>query len=191
MTRDDAKKILGEEATEEQVTNFLAKYHSVEKAKNEEINSLKAQLTQYSDYDELKKQLDDINKANMTEQEKMAKEKEEIARNLAESRRIVNTAKAKEILAGEELDEELINSLVNDNLEDTIAKATKMKNMLTAYKDNVAKETKESLVNLNLQPDLSNAPHGNDVMTIEKFNNLSAIEQEKFITEHPQEFENL
>ena len=191
MTRDDAKKILGEEATEEQVTNFLAKYHSVEKAKNEEINSLKAQLTQYSDYDELKKQLDDINKANMTEQQKLDQMLKEAEADRKLAKLEVSRAKAKSILADVNISDEQIEDLVSDNVDDTIAKATRWKETIANLKDTVAKETKESLVNLNLQPDLSNAPQGDDVMTIEKFNNLSAIEQEKFITEHPQEFENL
>ena len=33
MTRDEARKILGEEATEEQITNLLNNYHIQESAK--------------------------------------------------------------------------------------------------------------------------------------------------------------
>lgn len=192
MTRDEAKKILGETATEEQVTNLLNNFHNSEKAKNDKIAQLEKQLNGFSDYDEIKKQLDDINKANMSEQERMEAQKKEIAKNLAESRIIVNTAKAKEILAGEELDDEIIASLVSDNLENTVAKANKMKQTLTALRDNVSKKTKEDLTNINLDPSMSNVnPNKDDIMTIEKFNNLTAEEQEKFINEHPTEFENL
>jgi F0F1-type ATP synthase membrane subunit b/b' len=192
MTRDEAKKILGENATEEQVTNLLNSFHNSEKAKNDKIAELEKQLTGFSDYNEIKKKLDDINQANMSEQEKLEAQKQEIAKNLAESRRIVNTAKAKEILAGEEIDDEIIASLVSDNLDNTVAKATKMKQTLSTLRDNVSKKTKEELTNINLDPSMSNVnPNQNDVMTIEKFNNLSADEQEKFIAEHPTEFENL
>ena len=192
MTRDEAKKILGENATEEQVTNLLNNFHNSEKAKNDKIAQLEKQLTGFSDYDEIKKQLDDINKANMSEQERMEAQKKEIAKNLAESRIIVNTAKAKEILAGEELDDEIIASLVSDNLESTVAKANKMKQTLTALREKENKKTKEDLTNINLDPSMSNVnPNKDDIMTIEKFNNLTAEEQEKFITEHPTEFENL
>lgn len=192
MSRDEARKILGEEATEEQITNLLNGVHNLEKAKNDEIANLKEQNNKYSDYDSIKKQLDDINRANMTEQEKLEEQKREIEKNLRDSRVIVNTAKAKEILAGENIDEKLIASLVSDNLDDTIAKATMFKQTLTTLKDSVAKQTKESLTNVDLKPSMSNVNQNEeDVMTMEKFSNLSATEQEKFIAEHPEEFENL
>ena len=193
MKRDDIKKILGEGATEEQVTNLLNSFHSAEKSKNDEIATLKNQMAQYSDYDAIKKQLDDINKANMTEQEKLEEQKRETERNLLESRRIVNTAKAKEILASEEIDEEIIASLVTDNLDTTIAKATKMKQTLSALRDSVEKKTKEDLTNANIDPNLSNVdPNKDDTpMTFEKFSNLSIAEQNKWADEHPEEFENL
>lgn len=191
MTRDDARKILGEEATEEQVTNLLASFHGIEKTKNDEINSLKAQLSEKSDYDDLKKKLDDINKANMTEQQKLDQMLKEAEADRKLAKLEVSRAKAKSILADVNISDEQIEDLVSDNVDDTIAKATRWKETIANLKDTVAKETKESLVNLNLQPDLSNAPQGDDVMTFEKFATLSASEQEKFMTEHPQEFENL
>lgn len=193
MTRDEAKKILGEGATEEQVTNLLNSFHNAEKSKNDEIANLKTQISQFSDYDDLKKQLDDINKAKMTEQERLEEEKKEIEKNLKESRIIVNTAKAKEILAGEEIDDDIIASLVTDNLDTTVAKATKMKQTLTALRDSVSKKTKEDLTTANIDPSMSNVNQneGDEAMTFEKFSNLSVAEQEKFIEEHPEEFEKL
>ena len=191
MTREEAKKILGEGATEEQVTNLLSNYHDVEKSNKEEINSLKAQLNQYSDYEDIKKQLDAVKQANMTEQEKLAKDKEETARNLAESKIIVNTAKAKDILAGLNVSDSIIAKLVSEDENATLTSVNELKTMLETQKENVAKATKESLVNLDLKPDLSNVPQGDEKMTFDKFATLSAEEQEKFINEHPQEFENL
>jgi len=191
MTREEAKKILGEGATEEQVTNLLANYHEVEKSRNNEINSLKAQLTQYSDYDDLKKQLDDIAKASMTEQEKLAKDKEEVSKKLHEANIIVNKAKAKTILAGLNVNDSLIDRLVSEDETETLNSINDLKTMLELQKDTVEKATKESLVTSNLAPELSNVPQGDDKMTFEKFSVLSAEEQEKFINEHPQEFENL
>ena len=191
MTREEAKKILGEGATEEQVTNLLSNYHDVEKSNKEEINSLKAQLNQYSDYEDIKKQLDAVKQANMTEQEKLARDKEETARNLAESKIIVNTAKAKDILAGLNVSDSIIAKLVSEDENATLTSVNELKTMLETQKENVAKATKESLVNLDLKPDLSNVPQGDEKMTFDKFATLSAEEQEKFINEHPQEFENL
>ena len=196
MNRDEAKKILGENATEEQITNFLNNYHLNENAKikemQDQLNALKSENSKYSDYEAIKTKLNEIEQANMTEQQKLEQMKKETESNLRQSRIIVNTAKAKEILAGENIDEKLIDSLVDDNLENTIAKATMFKQTLTNLKDSVAKQTKESLVNANLKPTIPNVnPNQDDVMTLEKFGKLSAEEQDKFITEHPEEFEKL
>ena len=205
MTREDCRKILGEEATEEQITNMLNNFHIQESAKVKELekqlNGLKEENSRHSDYDDIKKQLDDINRANMTEQEKleqMRKEAEqmrkEAEKELISSRITNNTAKAKEILAGITLDDDIIQSLVSDNLDVTIAKATKMRDFVNSTKEVVAKETKESLTSLNLDPTLPNVNQNeaNDVIdTFEKFGKLSAEEQNKWISEHPNEFENL
>ena len=191
MTREEARKILGEGATEEQVTNLLASFHTMEKSKNEEISSLKTQLNERGDYDDLKKQLDDINKANMTEQEKLEEQKKEIAQKLHNASIIENTAKAKTILAGLNVKDSIIAKLVSEDETATLNSVNELKEMLELQKDTVVKETKESLVNLDLTPDLSNVPQGDDVMTFDKFSTMSAEEQEKWISQNPEEFEKL
>ena len=194
MTRDEAKKILGENATEEQVTNLLNVIHTQQSAKVKElenqVNSLTEQNSKYSDYDSIKKQLDDINKANMTEQEKLEEQKKEIETNLKNSRIIVNTAKAKEILAGLDLDDDIISLVVSDDANKTIDSANKLKAKFDSQKETVAKATKESLITQPITPDMTNV-NLDDKMTLDKFSNLSAAEQEQFIKEHPTEFENL
>lgn len=195
MTRDEAKKILGESATEEQITNFLNNYHLNENAKvkelQDQLDALKSENSKYSDYDTIKSKLNQIEQANMTEQQKLDQMKKETENNLRESRIIVNTAKAKEILAGENIDEKLIASLVDDNLENTISKATMFKQTLTNLKDSVAKQTRESLVNTDLKPTIPNVNPNENVMTLEKFGNLSAEEQNKWLQENPNGLENL
>ncbi len=195
MNRDEAKKILGENATEEQITNFLNNYHLNENAKvkelQDQLNALKTENSKYSDYDAIKTKLNEIEQANMTEQQKLDQMKKETENNLRESRIIVNTAKAKEILAGENIDEKLIASLVDDNLENTIAKATMFKQTLTNLKDSVAKQTKESLVNADLKPTIPNVNPNEDVMSLDKFGNMSAEEQNKWLQENPNGLENL
>lgn len=196
MNREEARKILGEGATEEQITNLLNSWHIQESAKVKEletqVSSLTEQNSKYSDYDSIKKQLDDINKANMTEQEKLEQMKKETEANLKNSRIIVNTAKAKEILTGLDLDDELISLVVSDNADKTIANANKLKAKFDSQKEIVAKQTKETLINVDLKPTVSNVNQNDDgIMTFEKFGNLSAVEQEKWINEHPNEFENL
>lgn len=194
MNREKARQILGENATEEQVTNFLNEWHNSKKEEQKQyetqLNELQNKINQYSDYDDIKAKLDEINKANMTEQEKMEQQRKEIETNLANSRKIYNKAKAMEILAGENVDEKIIDSLVTDNLDTTLATINALKTNLTAIKDGVAKNTKESLTTLDLTPTMTNVPQ-NDVMTMEKFMDLSAEEQEKFVNEHPTEFGNL
>ena len=195
MTRDEAKKILGESATEEQITNFLNNYHLNENAKvkelQDQLDALKSENSKYSDYDTIKSKLNQIEQANMTEQQKLDQMKKETENNLRESRIIVNTAKAKEILAGENIDEKLIASLVDDNLENTISKATMFKQTLTNLKDSVAKQTRESLVNTDLKPTIPNVNPNEEVMTLDKFGNMSAEEQNKWLQENPNGLQNL
>lgn len=196
MNREKAREILGEGATEEQITNLLNSWHIQESAKVKElesqVNNLTEQNNKYSDYDSIKQKLDEINKANMTEQEKLEQMKKETEANLKNSRIIVNTAKAKEILTGLDLDDELISLVVSDNADKTIANANKLKAKFDSQKDIVAKQTKETLINVDLKPNVSNVNQNDDgIMTFEKFGALSAVEQEKWINEHPTEFENL
>ena len=191
MNRDKARILLGEGATEEQITNLLNEFHNASKEHNNQIASLNDKLNKMSDYDELKAKLDAIEQANMTEQQKLEADKQEIARNLANSRIIVNTAKAKEILAGETVDEKLLQKLVTDDEATTIANATLFKQTLTNLKDTVEKQTRESLATSDLKPGITNVTQGEEKMTFDKFAKLSSVEQEKFINEHPEEFENL
>ena len=196
MDREKARKILGEEATEEQITNLLNNWHIDENAKVQEleaqINSLNAVANKYSDYDEIKSKLTEIEKANMTEQEKLEAQKKEIETNLKQSRIIVNTAKAKEILAGLDLDDDLISLVVSDDADKTISSANKLKAKFDSQKENVAKATKESLTSLDLTPSISNVNQNDNVIdTFEKFGNLSAEEQNKWLQENPNGLENL
>ena len=131
MNREKAREILGENATEEQITNLLNQWHIDESNKvkdlESKVNNLTEQNSKYSDYDAIKQQLDDINKANMTEQEKLEQMKKETEQNLKNSRIIVNTAKAKDILVGLDVDDDIINMLVSDDETKTISNANKLK----------------------------------------------------------------
>lgn len=195
MNREKAREILGENATEEQITNLLNSWHLDENEKVKEleskINSLTAENSKHSDYDEIKKQLDEINQANMTEQEKLAKEKEEIARNLAESRIIKNTAKAKDVLAGLNVSDGIIAKLVSEDETATLNSVNELKSMLETQKETVVKETKESLTSLNLDPTLPNVNQDNEAMTFEKFGDMSIEEQNKWLQENPNGLDNL
>jgi hypothetical protein len=128
----------------------------------------------------------------MTEQEKLEAQKKEIETNLKQSRIIVNTAKAKEILAGLDLDDDLISLVVSDDADKTISSANKLKAKFDSQKENVAKATKESLTSLDLTPSISNVNQNDNVIdTFEKFGNLSAEEQNKWLQDNPNGLENL
>ena len=192
MTRDEVKKILGEGATDEQITNYLDGYHAIEKEKNKEINDLKAQLNKFNDYDDIKKKLDDIEKANMSEQEKLENMKKEYEKNLHDSKIIVNKAKAKQILAGLDISDDIINSLVVEDEAQTTQNATNLASQINTIKEAVVKQTKEELNALDVKPNISNVdPNQDNTMNWDKFTQLSQEEQSKFQMEHPEEFMNL
>ena len=189
MKREDIKNILGEGATEEQITNLLNAFHNSNKEEKNTITELQSKIASMSDYDSIKNQLDEINKAKMTEQEKLEADKQLTAQKLKEANIICNTAKVKSILAGENVSEELLKTLVNEDENVSVANANALKEALTSLKDTVEKQTKASLVNTDLKPSITNVNQNEDVMTFQKFADLSAEDQEKFIKEHPEEYQ--
>jgi len=188
MNREKAKEILGEGATEEQITNLLNSWHLDENAKVKElenqINSLTVQTSKYSDYDDIKKQLDEINKAKMSEEERLEQMRKETEENYRQSKITRNTATAKEILAGLDLDDEIISLVVSDDADKTISSANKLKAKFDSQKETVAKETKESLASIDLKPDMTNVNQNNE-MTLDKFGNMTAQEQNQWLSENP------
>lgn len=192
MTRDEVKKILGENATEEQITNTLNALHNQTNALNKQIEDYKVKESKYSDYDDIKRQLEDINKANMSEQEKLQAQQEEAAKYLHEAKLIRNKAKVMEILAGKGFDEEIIDSIVGEDENLSVAKAQKLVERLDTVIADTKKKTEEELANLNVKPNLSNVNPNNDgAMNWEKFSKLSQEEQNKFAEENPEEFAKL
>lgn len=192
MTRDDIKKILGEGATEEQITNTLNALHNQTNALKQELETVKANQSKYSDYDDIKKQLDDINKANLTREEQIALKEKEINEKLKSARLTASKAKVMEVLAGREIDDEIIDSIVGEDETLSIAKAQKLATRLDSLIADTKKKTEEELANLNVKPNLPNTDPNNDgVMNWDKFSKLSVEEQNKFADEHPDEFANL
>ena len=180
MTREDAKKILGEGATEEQISNLLNTFHNSMKAKEDENKSLKAQLEGRSDYDSLKAQLEEINRAKMTEDERIAAKAKEAEDKLNAANKIFNTAKAKEILSGYNLDEKLIQQIVTSDEASTIANANMFKMQMDSFKETIEKNVKDSIAKLDVKPAQTNVPQGDDVMTKEKFDKLTFAQKKEF-----------
>lgn len=193
MKRED---LLAKGYTEEQVTDILNTLHSVSKDKDKQIADLQSEVLTKGEYETkynaVQHQLDEMNKANMTEQEKFEAMKKEAETNLRNSKIIVNKAKAKEILSGLDIDENLIDTLVSEDEQTTINNANLLKNRFTTFKDTVEKQTRESITNLNVKPDTTNVPQQDDnVMTLDKFYKMTNEEQIKFVNENPGAIENL
>ena len=193
MKRED---LLAKGYTEEQVTDILNTLHSVSKDKDKQIADLQSEVLTKSEfetkYNAAQHQLDEMNKANMTEQEKVEAMKKEAETNLRNSKIIVNKAKAKEILSGLDIEESLIDTLVSEDEQATINNANLLKNRFTTFKDTVEKQTRESITNLNVKPETTNVPQQDDgVMTLDKFYKMTNEEQIKFVNENPGAIEKL
>lgn len=197
MSREEAIQLLGEGATEEQIKNLLDKFHAKDnelRTKTNELNSIQGQLDDTNKkLNNAQSQLDAINKAQMTDAEKMEAQKKEAEQYLANSKKIFAKAKAQEILSSVGItDEELINTLVSDDVELTEKNANIYVNNIKTISENVEKKTREALSAQDIKPTPSNnVSNNNEGMTWEKYQTLSESEQSAFANEHPEEFAKL
>ena len=192
------EELLAKGFTEEQVTEILNMHHNESQQVNKENERLKGEIAsakeQLAGYSNMEEELKKFKEAQMTEQEKLEAMKKETEKNFAMSKRIKNEAQARTILAqlGGEIDERILNSIVSEDSDKTIANATALVNMIKAKEEETAKKTKENIQNLNVLPNPSNVPSGEKIIkTFEDFDALSYEEQVKFAEEHPDEFKNL
>jgi DNA repair ATPase RecN len=187
MQRED---LLAKGYTEEQVTDYLNMYHNLQS----EVKKANEQLTQSKALaDGLQKQIDDINNANLSEQEKLVKERQEADAYMSNAKKIYNTAKAKEILAGYEIEDDIINSFVSDDENVTLASANLLKSRLDTIIANTTKKVQDNIAAKDVRPAASNVPQEDDRMTREKYLKMSLTEQVMFKRENPDlaaEFEN-
>lgn len=202
MNREKAKEILGENATEEQVTALLNSIHTELEAKDTQIKELNTQLTnstnkigELTGYEaELKK----IKESQMSEQEKFEQQKAELQAKLSATSKLANSIKAKSILIGAGISSEradsLVNKFVKEDEQATLDLANEFVEEINAVKELTTKQVKDNLSKLDVTPSGSNvqpSKTGGDTMTMEKFSSLSAVEQNKFVEEHPDEFAKL
>lgn len=184
--------LLGKGYTEEQVTDLLNTFHTSNKEKETEKERVERELqeakTKLVDYDSLKTKISDIEKQNMSNEEKNALKTKEIEDNLKQSKMILNTAKAKEVLAGLDLDDDLIATLVSEDDAKTLSNAQKLLTKLNDIRVNTEKKTKEEIANLDVKPPITNVPQGTGAMTWENFEKLPVAEQNKWANENPTEF---
>lgn len=191
MSREEVKKMLGENATDEQVTAILNSIHQEKSRADSLEQKLNAQnlVNQETEakYKELETKLNELEKEKMTEAEKLELKEKEVERNLKESKKILSKAKAQEILSQVGItDEEIVNTVISDNIDNTIASATVLANKFKFIQDETIKKTKEELANLDVKPTPSNVSQGEkEEMTLDKFFGMSAQEQEKLLSENP------
>lgn len=208
MTREEVKEILGEDATDVQITNFLNFHHSQEKTKNDEINNLQSKINGYKDYDSIKKQLDDLKKANMSNEELLVEKQKELDTALASAKEAElsfqkkqNSLEAKSILIAAGITDEeqlkgLLSSISTDNKDMTIASANNIANLVKATKDSTEKLVKESLMNGEPDPSANGGKKAksDDTMTKDKFNKLlmeNFEEAKKWKDEHTEEYQRI
>lgn len=196
MTREKAeeylKGILGTEPIKEQVDNLLANVNKDDQEKSKKIEELTKQVNdltneskKHSDYDDIKKQLDDINRANMTEQQRLEEREKAIAKMEKETNRRNNRSIVKEIVSGLNVSDELIESLINEDAEISKKNAENLVSQINSIKEATIKETKESLLNLDVQPDVKDSVQ----KTTKKWNEMSYTEKLELKRSNPQEYE--
>ena len=194
MNRQD---LLAKGFTEEQVTEILNMHHNESLQVNKENERLKGELAsaneKISGYSNMEKEYNDYKQSLMTEQEKFEAMKKEAEANLKMSKKVYNEAQAKTILAEiGGIDEAVLNSIVSEDSDKTIANANAIVNMFKTRQEETIKKTKEEIQNANILPTPSNVPTGEKaIKTFDDFDKLSYEEQDKFQREHPEEFEQL
>lgn len=194
MKRED---LLAKGFTEEQVTEILNMHHNESQEVNKENERLKGEIASANEklagYSNMEQEYNAYKQSQMTEQEKFEAMKKEAAQNLAMSKRVYNQAQAKTILAEiGGVDEAVLNSIVSEDSDKTIANANALVNLVKAREEETMKKTKENIQNLNILPNPSNVPSGEKLIkTFDDFDKLSYDEQVKFAEEHPDELNNL
>ena len=199
MNREEVRKLLGENATEEQISAVLNKFHTEQKNLNEQVTNLQGQVnnltTEKTELLGYKTKVEEIERANLSKEEQLQLKEQELNKKMAQADILQNSIKAKSILVGagvgEEEADKLVASIVKEDEQATIDSATLFANQFNNIKEVTAKQTREELANLDLKPNPSNIPPNSKAMTWENFSKLSAKEQAEFAEKNPEEFAKL
>ena len=185
--------------SEEQITDLLNMFHNDRQNDLTEMENLKKTNNEISQkFNNVNGELQKIKNANLTEQEKiekMLKEAEEtVNRANAKERsanKVYNKAKAKEILAEYNLNDELIDTLVSDDEAITLKNVNNWKNAIDSMNQNTVKKVREEISNIDVRPTQTNVSQGCDVRTKEKMSKLSLTELKAWKDENPELYEQL
>lgn len=194
----DRKTLLEKGYTEEQVTELLNAFHGENGNTQTELlklqKELEAEKQRLTEFDLIKKQLDEINKEKMTREEKIALQEKEAQEKVVAANKLLNSTKAKSILAEAGITENIdviVNRITTEDEKSTIESATEIANLFKIKIEETAKKTREEITNLDIKPNPSNVIKNDGAMTWDKFTALSIEEQNKFQSEHPEEFSKL
>lgn len=184
MTRQE---VIEKGFNEEQATIYLNDFHSLSyKIKDLEEKLSKSQ-EQNKQLEDVKRKYDEIETERLSKEEQIALKEKKIAENLEKSNKILNKAEAKTILAGLDINDDLIEQIVSSDKDQTIKNANNLLNSINFIKDNVIKQTKEEISNLNVKPTPGNVDPNKDqsiVNNFEDFKKLSYEEKLIFKNEH-------
>ncbi len=190
------EELLEQGFSEEQVSKLLDMFHDTN-AKNAQLeqdlanaNSQISTLnTRIDGLAQMETEYNNYKQSQLTEQEKIAIKEKEIETRLANARKTDNRATAKEMLSEiGGVSEEVLNSIVTDDAEQTKKNATALLNQIKSVKTETEIKAKQELSSLDIKPNPSNDTTPQEAMTWEKFDTMTAEEQSKFAEEHPDEF---
>lgn len=199
MTREDAKKLLGENATDEQVTALLNSVHTELSAKDTQINDLQTKLTnstnRVTELTGYEAELKQLKESQMTQEQLLEQKQKDLEAKISSANKLANSIKAKSILIGAGISSEradvLVNKFVREDEQATLDLANDFVTELNSVKEMTAKQVKDELSNIDVTPKGGNVNPKAETMTLDKFYSMSAEEQNLFIEEHPDEFANL
>lgn len=182
--------------TEEQISELLDMFHKNNSNLTKQNESLASELASANEkiagLTKKEQELNEMKQSQLTEAEKMALDRKEADKYLSESKKILNEAKARVILAEiGGVSDGVLKSLVTEDEATTIQNANDLLNQFKTFRDETVNKTKEQLSSLDVKPNPSNTNLQASSMSWEQFESLSEEEQVKFQEEHPEEFAKL
>lgn len=196
MTREEAKNLLGENATEEQISNLLNTFHSEQRNLSEKNKELEAKLNSLASENgtlkEFKTKVEEKERENLTKEQQLDLALQEVAKTKKTMAIDSNSVKAKSLLVGAGIEEdkadELVRTIVKEDLNETLKSAELFVSQFNSIKEKTTESVKNELAKADVKPTPSNIKPDSNGMTWDKFVNLSNAEQVKFQKDHPEEF---
>ena len=196
MKREDVRKVLGEDATDEQVQAMMDLYQADINPLKEELKEAKSKATDLegSNADlaaQLQAKADEAAQAAMTAEEQLAAAQakaEQMQRDLAIKTNTLD-AKAKFVDAGfsEEDYSEVLSKIVSDDAKATSALADSVIALVNARSESAVSAAKTELLGNTPEPQGASATSG--AMTQEQFDNLSYSERVAMFESAPETYE--